>query len=60
MSALTARFLHEDQEGLLMEVDLGIYGMPALLKVAYKFTDRCFVHLQQRGDRTVEVLSVPG
>ncbi len=38
-----------------MEVDLDIYGLPALLKVAHKFTDRCFVHLQYRTERVVEV-----
>ena len=38
-----------------MEVDLDIYGLPAILKVADKFTDRCFVHLQHRSERIVEV-----
>ena len=38
-----------------MEVDLGIYGLAALQKVAYKFTDRCFIHLKHRDDRIVEV-----
>jgi His-Xaa-Ser system protein HxsD len=38
-----------------MEVDLGVYSLPSLLKVAHKFTDRCFVHLQHRSERTVEV-----
>jgi His-Xaa-Ser system protein HxsD len=38
-----------------MEVDLEVYGLPALLKVAYKFTDRCFVHVQRRSERIVEV-----
>lgn len=38
-----------------MEVDLCVYGLPALLKVADKFTDRCFVHLQKRGEHIVEV-----
>jgi His-Xaa-Ser system protein HxsD len=47
--------LHEDEDGLFMEVDLGIYGLPALLKVAQKFTDRCFVHLRQRNEQIVEV-----
>lgn len=36
-------------------MDLEVYGLPALLKVAYKFTDRCFIHLQYRTERTVEV-----
>lgn len=52
---LTTRFLHHDGEGLLMEVDLGVYRLQSLLKVADKFTDRCFVHLQHRNERTVEV-----
>jgi His-Xaa-Ser system protein HxsD len=52
---VTARFLCQDDQGLLMEVDLEVYGLPALLKVAYKFTNRCFVHLQHRRDRIVEV-----
>ncbi|HYR22322.1 MAG TPA: His-Xaa-Ser system protein HxsD [Chthoniobacterales bacterium] len=52
---LTAQFLHQDGEGLLVEVDLGVYSLPSLLKVAHKFTDRCFVHLQQRDERSVEV-----
>lgn len=52
---MTARFLHQDDDGLLMEADLEVYGLPALLKVAYKFTDRCFVHLQHRSERIVEV-----
>lgn len=38
-----------------MEVDLGVYGLPSVLKVAEKFTDRCFVHLQHRSERIVEV-----
>jgi His-Xaa-Ser system protein HxsD len=52
---LTARFLQKDGNSLLMEVDLEVYGMPALLKVAHKFTDRCFVHLQRRNEQIVEV-----
>jgi His-Xaa-Ser system protein HxsD len=38
-----------------MEVDLGVYGLTALLKVADKFTDRCFVHLHKRSEHIVEV-----
>ena len=52
---MKANFLHSDENGLLIEVDLEVYGLPALLKVAYKFTDRCFVHLQKRTERIVEV-----
>jgi len=52
---LKASFLHCDENGLFIEVDLEVYGLPALLKVAHKFTDRCFVHLQHRTERIVEV-----
>jgi His-Xaa-Ser system protein HxsD len=56
---LTARFLHADQNGLVMEVDLEVYGLTALLKVAYKFTDRCFVHLKRCSEGIVEVRFLP-
>jgi His-Xaa-Ser system protein HxsD len=52
---LKASFLQSDKDGLFIEVDLEVYGLPALLKVAYKFTDRCFIHLQHRTERIVEV-----
>jgi His-Xaa-Ser system protein HxsD len=52
---VTTRFVRQDDQGLLMEVDLEVYGLPALLKVAHKFTDRCFVHLQHRIEGMVEV-----
>jgi His-Xaa-Ser system protein HxsD len=32
-----------------------VYGLTALMKVAHKFTDRCFVHLQRRDDQIVEI-----
>jgi His-Xaa-Ser system protein HxsD len=38
-----------------MEVDLAVYSLTSLLKVANKFTDRCFVHLQNRSERIIEV-----
>src|SRR5256885_1403771 len=38
-----------------MEVDLDVYGLQPLLKVAHKFAGRCFVHLQHRNERIVEV-----
>ena len=38
-----------------MEVDLEVYGLTALLKVANKFKDRCFVQLQKRNERLVDV-----
>lgn len=56
---VTARFLHQDGEGFLFEVDLDVYGLTPLQKVAHKFTDRCFVHLRHRDERTVEVRLKP-
>lgn len=38
-----------------MEVDLQVYGLAALLKVAHRFTDRCVVHLERRDPQTIEV-----
>lgn len=52
---MTPHFLHTDGSGLLAEVDLGVYGLSALLKVAYRFTDRCYLHLQQRTPTQIEV-----
>jgi His-Xaa-Ser system protein HxsD len=54
-SSVNANFLQTDDHGLLAEVDLGVYSLTALLKVAYRFTDRCFLHLQRKIDRIVEV-----
>jgi His-Xaa-Ser system protein HxsD len=56
---VTATFLNPDGDGLLAEVDLQIYGREALMKVVYKFTDRCFIHLQHRDERIVEVRFQP-
>jgi His-Xaa-Ser system protein HxsD len=56
---VTTRFLHEDGDGLLFEVDLDVYGLTPLQRVAHKFTDRCFVHLKHRDERTVEVRLKP-
>jgi len=52
---LTATFLKTEGPGLLAEVDLGIYHESALMKVAYRFTDRCYVHLQHRREKIVTV-----
>ena len=52
---MTARFLHQDADGLLITVDLGIYSATALQKVAHRFTDRCYVHLQSVNEKSVEV-----
>jgi His-Xaa-Ser system protein HxsD len=52
---LTTRFLHQDNDGLLIEIDLQAYGLSALLRVAYKFTDRCFVHIEPRDKHIMHV-----
>jgi His-Xaa-Ser system protein HxsD len=48
-------FLQTDGAGLLAEIDLSIYTLSALLRVAYRFTDRCFLHLQKKDEKIVEV-----
>jgi His-Xaa-Ser system protein HxsD len=50
-----AAFLQTDGGGLLAEVDLGVYTLSALLRVAYRFTDRCYLHLQKKSERVVDV-----
>jgi His-Xaa-Ser system protein HxsD len=40
---------------LYATVDLGIYSLPALLRVAYRFTNRCYLHLQYEGEKQVGV-----
>ena len=52
---MTARFLKTDGDGLLAEVDLGVYPLLPLLKTAYRFTDRCYLHLQLKSAAVVEV-----
>lgn len=43
----------------LARIDLSIYGLDALLKSAYRFTDRCFIHLQRTSPNVVEVRMRP-
>lgn len=52
---MNATFLTADGGGLLAEVDLGVYSISALLRVAYRFTDRCYLHLQRKSETIVEV-----
>jgi len=39
----------------LITVDVSVYGLRPLLKSAYLFTDRAFLHLQYRDECTIEV-----
>lgn len=48
-------FLQTDGDELLAEVDLGVYSLSALLRVAYRFTDRCYLHLQKKSETIVAV-----
>lgn len=59
---MDARFLHSDADGLLAEVDLGVYGLGAVMRAAHRFTGRCFIHLRRSGADRVEVrfLARPG
>ncbi|MEY2484233.1 MAG: hypothetical protein QOK24_2761 [Verrucomicrobiota bacterium] len=52
---MNATFLQPDSDGLLAQVDLGVYTLSALLRVAYRFTDRCYLHLQKKSEHFVEV-----
>ena len=47
-------FVHKDGDAFLVLIDLGVYGIASVLKAAYLFTDRCYVHLQYRTEQTVE------
>lgn len=49
-----------DSAHLALELDLSIYSVDAILRAAYKFTDRCFILLQPdetREDRCVVFLA---
>jgi His-Xaa-Ser system protein HxsD len=56
---LKATFLDPDGSGLIAEVDLGVYSLSALLRVAYRFTDHCYLHLQKKAEDVVEVRFQP-
>jgi His-Xaa-Ser system protein HxsD len=43
---MDADFLVADGGVLYATVDLGVYGIDALMKVAHRFTNRCYIHLQ--------------
>ena len=47
---------HKVEDGcVLVEVDLGVYGIGPLLRAAYEMTDRCYIHLQSQSEQCVEV-----
>jgi His-Xaa-Ser system protein HxsD len=43
----------------LAQIDLSVYSLEAVLKSAYRFTGRCYVHLQHGNINTVEVRMRP-
>ena len=52
---MTVEYVQCENGALLVLVDLGIYTLSALLKTAYLFTGRCYMHLQYRSERVIEV-----
>ena len=43
----------------LTRIDLTVYGLDAVFKSAYRFTARCFIHLQHADERTIDVRMRP-
>jgi His-Xaa-Ser system protein HxsD len=43
----------------LARIDLSVYSLEVVLKSAYRFTDRCFVHLQRNSPNIVEARMRP-
>jgi len=39
----------------LARIDLNVYGLEAVLKSAYRFTGKCFIHLQHAAENGVEI-----
>jgi His-Xaa-Ser system protein HxsD len=48
-------FLIAEGTRLYATVDLGVYSLTALLRVAHKFTDRCYLHVQYEEEQRVGV-----
>lgn len=48
-------FVRFDGAICMVLVDLDVYGTVPLLKAAFQFTDRCYIHLQHRSEKQVEV-----
>jgi His-Xaa-Ser system protein HxsD len=48
-------FVAEDCGVFLLRIDLKIYSLEALLKTAYWYTSKCFLHLQHSSSDQVEV-----
>jgi His-Xaa-Ser system protein HxsD len=52
---MQADFVFDDCGLLLLRIDLAVYSLDALLKTAYWYTNRCFLHLQLAAPGQVEV-----
>jgi len=52
-------FISDDAGVLLVKVDMKIFSMDVLLKTAYWYTDRCYLHLQYSGEDLVEARFKP-
>ncbi|HRE83583.1 MAG TPA: His-Xaa-Ser system protein HxsD [Opitutaceae bacterium] len=45
----------EEGRDRLAVIDLEVYGLPGVLKAAYALTGRCYVHLQRREEKWIEI-----
>lgn len=48
-------FIVVDKDIVYVQVDLKVYSLASLLRVAHKFTHLCFLHIQYEGENTVAV-----
>jgi His-Xaa-Ser system protein HxsD len=44
---------------LVLDFDTGVYRLAALKKAAYKFGDRCFIHIETTDDHRIRVTLQP-
>ncbi|HEX4263930.1 MAG TPA: His-Xaa-Ser system protein HxsD [Verrucomicrobiae bacterium] len=52
-------FVSDDNGVLLVKIDMRIFSLNALLKTAYWYTGRCYLHLQTDGDDVIEARFKP-
>lgn len=44
-----------ENNNILLEIDNAIYDVKAILKAAYKFTDKCYIHNENISDGVIGV-----
>src|SRR5688500_13877374 len=47
-----------DQAHVAVPVDLMLFGIDAIMRAAYKFTDRCIIHLQREATERLIVFMI--